>query len=239
MIIENHSYLLEQAQRSRRLTQALVTSNIFKLYFKMDELLREAVWSVKFSLGYNLIMLGLNSQKTHRLEIRSVACEDKIKAAQIRDLSFALDDFLSLLQPRFRLGKCYFIRENHPVLAPVKEIYTSGFKDARLQDEWPVEAMLIAPLKSRTGKIMGALFVDDPEDLKNPDAEQLKTLQILANQISVAIENRLLYVEAKKKAAETSAAASPGLHGQMDYPKGANGDASTRHRPFWARLFGV
>ncbi|MDQ7063124.1 MAG: response regulator [candidate division KSB1 bacterium] len=199
MLILNHRFTLEQAQRNRRLMQVLVTSNIFKLYLRLDELLQEIVWSVKFCLDFQLVILGLISQKTRKLEIRAVACDDKIKARQVSELKIDIEDFLTLFRPEFAQGKAYLIKRKHPALAEIKHVYYVDRHESRMPDEWSQAAAIAVPLKSQTGKIIGAIIIDDPVDLEYPDDSRLKTLEILANQISVAIQNRLIYASALKK----------------------------------------
>ncbi len=59
--------------------------------------------------------------------------------------------------------------------------------------------MLIVPILNHKGKMIGYIMVDDPVDCLLPTAEDIHTLEILANQISVAIENRLTYVRAREQ----------------------------------------
>ena len=106
MAIENFYQFSSLERTSRRLKQVLVTSNIFKLYLSLNDLLKEVVWSIKFSLDFNLIALGLISKKTGRLEIKAVACDDKIKQHQMSELSFPLDKLANILK---NSGKCWKI----------------------------------------------------------------------------------------------------------------------------------
>jgi GAF domain-containing protein len=42
-------------------------------------------------------------------------------------------------------------------------------------------------------------MVDDPNDALIPSPEEIHTLEILANQISIAIENRLAYLQIQER----------------------------------------
>jgi PAS domain S-box-containing protein len=235
IIVENHVQMMDQDQRSRRLTQVLVTSNIFKLYLGMQELLKEIVWSIKFSLDFNLVALFLIGQKSGRAEIRSVACDDKIISQQLLSVSLDIKDFTALLKTENLVGKSYFIKHNHVALQPIKRVYYNRPLPARQTDEWPIEAAIVVPLKSRSGSVMGAILVDDPVDLSMPEQEYIHILEILANQVSVAIENRIMYVEAKRQEKI-----------KQDYSKNvSNNSANNYHesneqysrRSFWTKLF--
>jgi len=50
--------------------------------------------------------------------------------------------------------------------------------------------------------VVGAFLVDDPENSRLPNKEVFRMLEILANQVGIAIDNRILYVQAKKRIQE-------------------------------------
>jgi PAS domain S-box-containing protein len=196
--LQNYFTFAALSRRARRLKQVLVTSNIFKLYLSLNELLREIVWAVKFSLEFNVAGLALISQRSGLLEMKAVACEDKIKTQQLLDLKFNLASFSALLRREYARGKSFYVTGMEPVLQPWKQIYYGSLSPKPRERDWPSLALLLVPLKSREGKIIGFLMVDDPSDASRPDAETVRTLEILANQIAVALENRILYLEARR-----------------------------------------
>ena len=204
MAIENYYRFSALERRSRRLKQVLVTSNIFKLHLSLSELLKEVVWSVKFSLDFNMVALILISKKTGMLETKAVACDDKIKMLQLRELKYDLKEFGELLKDSYRRGKSYMISEEESVLKTLKRIYYGSQWDGRFSDGWPYWGALLVPLKSREGKIIGFLVVDDPADHRVPGADTVHTLEILVNQIAVAIDNRVMYVQAKEQLHEVT-----------------------------------
>jgi len=199
MAIENYYRFSILERRNRRLKQVLVSSNIFKLYLSLSELLKEVVWSVKFSLDFNLVSLVLISKKTGLLETKAVACDDKIKLLQIKELKYDLKDFGELLRDHYRHGKSYLVTEEENVLKHFKRIYYGSQTNGRYEGGWPQWALLLVPIKSREGKIIGFLMADDPQDCRMPNPETIQILEILANQIAIAIDNRVMYVQAKEQ----------------------------------------
>lgn len=196
--IQQYFHFAAQERRTRRLKQMLVTSNIFKLQLSLGELLREVVWSVKFSLDFNLVMLGLISRRSGMLEIKAVASDDKIKAMQTLDFGMSLRDCAALLKNEYRSGKSYFIDREEPALRALKQIYHRPLSSPRAAENWPWYALLMMPLKSHLGKIIGFLMVDQPADAERPAPETIRLLELLANQISVAMDNRVLYLAARR-----------------------------------------
>jgi PAS domain S-box-containing protein len=199
MVIENYYRFSTIERRNRRLKQILINSNIFKLYLSLNELLKEVVWSVKFSLEFNLVSLVLISKKSGQLETKAVACDDRIKLGQISELAYDLKEFSALLREEYRRGKSFLISSEEKVLQHFKQIYYGNLSNGHYIDGWPRYAMLLVPIKSREGKIIGFILADDPADGRLPTTESVHILEILANQVAIAIDNRMLYVQSKEK----------------------------------------
>ena len=199
MAIENYYRVSTLNRRNRRLKQVLVSSNIFKLYLSLSELLKEVVWSVKFSLDFNLVSLVLISKKTGLLETKAVACDDKIKLLQIRELVYDLKDFSNLLTDEYRNGKSYIVTKEEEILSHYKRIYYGSDKNGHYKKGWPYSALILVPIKSREGKIIGFIMADDPQNCQMPGPESISVLEIMANQMAIAIDNRVMYVQAKEQ----------------------------------------
>lgn len=198
MAIENYYRFSTMEKRNRRLRQMLVNSNIFKLYLSLNELLKEVVWSVKFSLDFNLVSLVLISKKSGLLETKAVACDDKIKLLQIREIKYDLKEFSEILRDEYRQGRSYFIHNEEAVLRHLKLIYYGSNLNKPFHGGWPAWGMILIPIKSREGKIIGFLLADDPLDGQMPTREAIGNLEIMANQIAIAIDNRVMYVQTKE-----------------------------------------
>ena len=59
--------------------------------------------------------------------------------------------------------------------------------------------MSIVPIFEKHKNIVGFIFADDPSDCLLPSKETIHTLEIFANQLSIAIENRVSYLHLKGK----------------------------------------
>lgn len=197
--IENYYQISTLEKRSRRLKQILVTCNIFKLHLSLNDLLKEVVWSIKFSLNFNLVALGLISKRSGHLELKAIGCEDKIKSSQLSEVRIPLNRLNDLLRADYSCGKAYFVSREEDVVKSFKQIYYGAQLTKAAQGGWPACGLLLAPIKSRDGKIVGLLMADDPADGHAPSRDDIRILEIMANQISVAIDNRILYVKSKQR----------------------------------------
>ncbi|MFZ5516209.1 MAG: response regulator [Candidatus Zhuqueibacterota bacterium] len=200
LAIENFYRFASVEKRNRRLKQLLVTSNIFKLHLSIAEMMKEIVWAVKFSMNYNLVLLGLISRKTRRLEFKSVACDDRIKTIQLKEESIPIEVLRTIFKKEYQRGKSYLVTRSEPALRKLKDLYYDTKVEASGDRYWPWWSMLIVPIYERQGKIIGFIIVDDPADCLLPGKEDIHTLEILANQVSVAIENRLTYLQLQDRA---------------------------------------
>ena len=200
LAIETYYRVATTEKSNRRLKQLLITSNIFKLHLNLNDMLGEVVWSIKFSLDFNLVMLGLISKKSGKLEMKAVACDDKIKSLQLKELDFSVESFKRIFKRQYRRGKSYFIYNEEPVLQDMKNIYYNTRIEAEGDRYWPWYSLLVVPIRRRKNRIVGFLIVDDPADCLIPSKENIHTLEILATQVSVAIDNRLTFLQASERA---------------------------------------
>jgi CheY-like chemotaxis protein len=202
--IENHHRFSLLEKRSRRMEQLLVTTNIFKLNLKLNELFNEIVWSIKFSSDFNLVALGLISKKSGNLEIKAVACDDKIKQNQLLEMSFLPKQFIRVFRDEYRRGKSYLVERPESVFRSFKRLYYgSNLQKTSARGSWPIWGVLLVPIRSRQSKTIGILIADDPQGSRMPTEDEIHILEILTDQFAIAIDNRHLYVQAKKNIQNT------------------------------------
>ncbi len=202
--IENHNRFSLLEKRSRRLEQLLVTTNIFKLNLKLNELFNEIVWSIKFSSDFNLVALGLISKKSGNLEIKAVACDDKIKQNRLFEMSFLPKQLIRIFRDEYRRGKSYLVEQPESVFRSFKQVYYgSNLQKTSARGSWPIWGVLLVPIRSRQSKTIGILIADDPEGSRMPTIDDIHILEILTEQFAIAIDNRHLYVQAKQNIQNT------------------------------------
>jgi len=230
--IENYYQFSSSERRARRLKQLLVTGNIFKLHMNLNDLLKEIVWSIRFSTDFTVIGLGLISKKTNALEMRAVACNNRVQKGVLKSLRINIDRLAELLDEKSRRGNCFLV-EDEKILKHFRGSYLNDEKDSDSGASGLTSSgVFFVPIKSHTGKIVGILFADsNSNNARFATKDILDTLKIMANQISIAIDNRILYVKALRANASDERVRKirneviPELHG-----------TNTRHR-FMERFF--
>jgi len=101
---------------------------------------------------------------------------------------------VTIFQERFRLGNSYYIPHD-------EGWYYEGVpsnKDSQEMVDWHPDDFLFIPLFGTNRKIVGIVSVDDPADGKRPTAESISPLELFANQVAHAIEEKKLDQEIKK-----------------------------------------
>lgn len=73
---------------------------------------------------------------------------------------------------------------------------------------WHPLDMVLAPLRSASGGLLGVLSVDVPADGLRPGPAQLEMLEVLAGQAAIAVENARLHEEVVRREAERTALVS-------------------------------
>lgn len=193
----------EIERKTQRLKQILVTSNSFRLQVFLDDLLREIVWSVRFSTGFGTVALGMIERDTDTVFIKALASENKEIIRNLIGSEVSWDSFNRLMDEKNRVGRSYLIYSREPILRPSRLIddafLTEGVQE---QSDTNVRASLFVPIESRLGRVVGFLLVEDPQDGVRPSLETIQTLEIFANQVAVVIENQRLFAEAKQKSEE-------------------------------------
>ncbi len=203
LAIENFYRYSSVEKRNRRLKRLLVTGNIFKLNLSGSEIMKDSVWSIKFSLDFNMVLIGMINVETNQVDFKAVACDDRIKTIQLKEISIPLKDMRPVFKKEYSIGKSYFVSKQEPVFDRMKDIYY----DLKIESEepryWQWWNHLIVPIYEKHKNIVGFIFADDPSDCLLPSKETIHTLEIFANQLSIAIENRVSYLHLQGKVGDS------------------------------------
>ena len=183
----------------KRLKQLFTILGAFHLETSLSDLLREVAWSVKFSMGYNLVMLAVLSSTTHRLELKAVAVDNRQKGRILSRLRFTPDKISHFLINRFKISQSFFITQKDNPFYLIKRIYGLPLSAYTEPDIWYYPDVLLVPLRSKNGKIMGMFILDDPENHKKPDIETIQIIEKIAKTVAVTIENKMQYTQLLKE----------------------------------------
>jgi GAF domain-containing protein/DNA-binding response OmpR family regulator len=213
---------LEREQASRRadqLARLSEISNAFRTNRPLHDVLEDIVFAIAESVGYDVVLISLVSDTPPMIYPKVGA---GIPLAQLEGLQKSsqakpLTDFDAVMQAEFRLGNSYFIpaeylaiwqdKLNIPYvekdrlsIRPQTQFGPQAQFDTNIlfgispkRDLWQSGDLLLTPLISAAGEIIGLLTVDNPINDLRPDLALVQTLETFANYATAAIENAQLF----------------------------------------------
>ncbi len=200
--INNIQLQREAERKAQRLKQILVTSNSFRLQVFLDDLLREIVWSIRFSTGFNFVLLSMLNSETKRVEIKAFADNEKEIMKRLIGTTYSWESFRNLMREEKKVSHSYLVEREEPVLVKIKDLIWGNSEPADRKDGKKKGHALFVPIETRLGKIVGFLLVDEPQETEGQSIEAIQTMEIFANEVAVVIDNQRLFEEAKRKSEE-------------------------------------
>ncbi len=128
--------------------------------------------------GYQWYFAGLNEEQIAEFHQNKLTNRERV----------------TIFQERYRLGNSYYIPHD-------EGWHYEGVRSNRPSQEmvdWHPDDFLFIPLFGSNGKIVGIVSVDDPADGRRPTAENISPLELFANQVAHAIEEKKLDQQVKK-----------------------------------------
>jgi len=186
------SQVEENRQRGRRLHQILESIGRINSELDLDTLLARIAETVAESLGFRVVLIRIREPGSDRLCARAFVGVDDQGRARLQANDILVEDFGSWLKDEFRVSRSYFISHRHEFNKQLPEGVRPNL-GPREEWEWHEDDVLLVPLQSRNGELVGYFSVDDPVDRLVPSTETIELLEIFGNHAVVAIENARLY----------------------------------------------
>jgi signal transduction histidine kinase len=166
------------ASRSLPLGDLLAIGPQLSVDIALDDLLGEVVQVIHRTLGYALVYIRLRDVDTDALEAQAVAGADPELTAHLRATPVAPALYQALLRPEYRLSDSFLVP---PGVAA----------DPALPHEGASVATLLVPLRGRSERLLGVIYVRAAGD-GSYAASEVQVLEALARQAALATENVLL-----------------------------------------------
>jgi signal transduction histidine kinase len=157
-------------------------------------LLREVAEAVTRVLGFRRAHIRLRNAETDELEAVAFAGLSEQEQADLKASPIAPGSYQALLQERFRIGDFYYIPhdanvEAEPALARGRSLSPPGWRPG----QWHPHDHLLAPLRGRSDRLIGILYLSAPDDRKLPGETALAMLSAIVRQAALSLENARLY----------------------------------------------
>ena len=184
------------SRRAEQLRSLLEIGNALRMNLSLEEVLDQIVYAIPETTGFNLALLSVVEGDPPYLRRVAAAGLPIAVFEEMRRVRQPLERFTRIMRDEYRISQSYFFP--HQKAQDWQEglhVYTPPAPEAEEweQGRWHPEDMLIVPLHSSSGEILGLLSVDEPRDGRVPTRAVVEALEIFANQAAIAIENAQLY----------------------------------------------
>ena len=185
--------LLTSRKRAARIKKVLEIATSINSNLSLDVVLHEIVHAVSDAAGFRIVLLRVLSEQGGNFEARAFAGLSREAIRKLEQRPVPRQEFESWLKEEFRVGRSYFISHSRKFWGEQDDEGWTPELGVRQEGEWHQEDVLLVPLYTKDGAIVGYFSVDDPSDRKLPTKETIETLEILATHAVVALQNASLY----------------------------------------------
>ena len=196
-IFESRDRYTKLEMKHKHFKQIFTILETFSIDLPLENLLREIVWTIKLSLGFNLPILAIFSKSTRRLNLKAIALENRNKSRLLARLHFSVEDIAPLLKEEYRISHSYLVTKRRSPLSIIKRVYGLPLNSTNDSRYWQYEDTLLVPIATKQKKIIGFLILDDPANKHRPYLELVQILEKIARLVSVTIDNKLIYTKLK------------------------------------------
>jgi PAS domain S-box-containing protein len=194
-------------QRAEQLSDLSKITNAFRTDQPLEDLLEEIVLSIRDTVGFNIVLLSLVEGDSPHLRRVVQAGIPLTLFEEIQKVRQPLEMIENIMRPEFRISHSYFLPHQRQEEWPV-ELDIHGLMESReevREGEWHSGDMLLIPLRSSEGEILGILSVDDPQDRQIPSEATVEIIELFAAQAAIAVENARLYEQTQRRAIQLAA----------------------------------
>ncbi|MHB8190332.1 MAG: GGDEF domain-containing protein [Ferrimicrobium sp.] len=177
-----------EAQR-QRLSELFQRSTDVQRSRQLEGILRTTATAVTAAGGFRRCAIYLRTPGTDLLEIRmssGVTPEDEL---HLRRQRVPLATFQAMMAPQMRISNSYLFDHRRFSLPAAIPDYLSVPEDRSEGDDnrWHPEDSLTIPLYDSEAHLVGLISVDEPNDGRFPDLDQIQALEFFADQAAVAV----------------------------------------------------
>lgn len=169
----------------------------------LDAFLEQIARTLVDAVGFGIAVVNMRRPADDDFIVATVAGNARARE-ELRDTTTSLAFWRHLDQPRFHRHGVLFAPAGAITFDDWDVTFSTPLPERRteLDDPWHPEDILVAPMLSSSGELLGFLSVDEPADGQRPDRAACEALAAVAAHVGVAVEQR----QAHAREAEQSAA---------------------------------
>ena len=199
------------SQRATQLREILEIGNTLRADRELADILNQVAYGVVGSVGFGVVLFSLVAEDDptvlERTASAGIPLDDLRKMQQVRP---SVKSYTDLFLEEYQISRSYFIPQEAGLVRADGQVYIfPGLEEDTGReipaDEWRLRDMLLVPMYSSAGTLLGVMSVDNPFDRKRPTRRTVESLEIFANQAAIAVENARLFRERERRIGELNA----------------------------------
>ncbi len=189
-------------RRMRQVKEMVRLGAALRAEMGIERICAQVAAAVSGSTGFRVAAVNLARPGSDYLDVVATIGLSPANQRELMARPLRLTELAAGMQPRFRRSRSYFIPHQYRqvmeaaggVVEPPPEPVTGA------PDEWDPEDMLLTPLMSpRTGRMLGLLSLDQPEDRRIPTLETIEIIELFADQAALAIDTSRIFAERERE----------------------------------------
>lgn len=191
----------ELNRRVEALSKIFEVSQVLQSEQPLEEELEAIAYAIQSATPFDTVLMSVYNSHQNCLQRVAAAGVPLAAFAELQAHPAPWDTINSMLDPKFRLGRSYFLPAEQRSDTP-KDLVTyspsAGESIGSATDNsWQPRDVLIVPLFSNSGEPLGMISVDTPRDNQRPNQQTIETLEIFSTQAALVIESQLKVSELK------------------------------------------
>ena len=179
-------------QRTEQLDQLFELGRMVNSGEPIEDVLEAVAHAISDTIGFDIAVISLidkQAQSTRRIAQSGLPLQQWEEA---RRVGVPLSQLEQLLKPEFQISNSFFIpaeaQERRALNLPFVNVRAATSRRAGAQ-AWQPEDLLLVPLRSSEGELIGLISVDAPRNGLRPSLRTIEALETFAYQAAFAIEN--------------------------------------------------
>lgn len=191
------------SRRVEQLATLFEISGALRMDLSLGDVLERIIHAIPDVVGFNKAILSWVEGDPPYLKRVVSAGIPLAVFRQLQGVTQPLAELEAVMRDEYRISHSFFI-PHHRQKDRERDLatYTPPEGEEWPEGKWHPDDMLWMPLRSADGAILGLLSVDDPQDGLVPTRRTIETLELFANQASVALENSRLFDERERRITE-------------------------------------
>ena len=190
LMIKQKEQALASMRKAANLEKILQMGTLIQQRRTLDDVLQMIVEVVRKHLGFKTITVRLLNDKAQSFETRAHVGLDPAVREKILSYRIPISEFEKMIDPRFRISRSYFIKN---------DVAVSREDSMLVESTWGEIDMLIVPLAADDNKTIGYLTVETPDDTTLSLSYAIETLEKISTLAVIGIRNAKIFEELREK----------------------------------------